>query len=78
MGGYSLAVAVGLVVGGRLGDIVGRWAMFLAGATGFTVASALCGVASQVSADAHQASGLSTSPISAEGSTLMSQISVDS
>lgn len=34
--------------------------------------------ASQVSANAHQASGLSTSPISAEGSTLMSQISVDS
>ncbi|MCU4183040.1 MFS transporter [Acidiferrimicrobium sp. IK] len=45
VGGYSLAVAVGLIVGGRLGDIVGRRAMFLAGASGFTLASALCGVA---------------------------------
>ena len=45
VGGYALAIAVGLVTGGRLGDIYGRRRMFLIGATGFTVASVLCGLA---------------------------------
>ncbi len=45
VGGYALAIAVGLMTGGRLGDIFGRRNMFLAGAAGFTVASVLCGLA---------------------------------
>src|SRR3954447_515670 len=44
-GGYALAFAIGLVTGGRLGDIVGRRRMFLIGVAGFTTASALCGLA---------------------------------
>ncbi|WP_240351535.1 MFS transporter [Streptomyces olivoreticuli] len=41
---YALAMAVGLVTGGRLGDIMGRKRMFLIGASCFTVASMLCAV----------------------------------
>ncbi|MFC0504075.1 MFS transporter [Micromonospora costi] len=40
--GYTLAMAVGLVTGGRLGDLFGRRRMFLVGVLGFTAASALC------------------------------------
>ncbi|GAA1739885.1 MFS transporter [Luedemannella helvata] len=43
--GYALAFAVGLITGGRLGDIYGRKRLFLVGVAGFTLASALCGVA---------------------------------
>nr|WP_236580209.1 MFS transporter [Streptomyces sp. HM190] len=43
--GYALAFAAGLVTGGRLGDIHGRRRIFLLGIGGFTVASALCGLA---------------------------------
>src|SRR5262245_46378202 len=35
--GYTLAMAVGLITGGRLGDLYGRKRMFLIGAFGFTV-----------------------------------------
>jgi EmrB/QacA subfamily drug resistance transporter len=42
---YTMAMAVGLLTGGRLGDIYGRRRMFLIGAVGFTVASVLCGLA---------------------------------
>ena len=41
---YTLAMAVGLITGGRLGDIVGRRRMFLIGALGFTAGSVLCAV----------------------------------
>jgi len=44
-GGYALTFAIGLVTGGRLGDIFGRRRMFLIGVAGFTLASALCGAA---------------------------------
>src|SRR3954447_22864598 len=44
-GGYALSFAIGLVTGGRLGDIFGRRRMFLIGVAGFTTASALCGLA---------------------------------
>ncbi|MCT9931423.1 MFS transporter [Planotetraspora sp. A-T 1434] len=42
---YTLSMAVGLITGGRLGDILGRKRMFLIGALGFTVGSLLCAVA---------------------------------
>ena len=42
---YLLAFACVLVTGGRLGDAYGRKKMFLCGMAGFTVASAVCGVA---------------------------------
>jgi EmrB/QacA subfamily drug resistance transporter len=45
VGGYPLALAVGLLIGGRLGDLLGRRTVFLVGVTGFTVASAVCGAA---------------------------------
>lgn len=43
--GYTLAMAIGLITGGRLGDLYGRKRMFLIGAFGFTAASLLCGIA---------------------------------
>lgn len=43
--GYSLALAVGLVTGGRLGDAYGRRRIFLTGTAIFTIASLLCGIA---------------------------------
>ncbi|WP_219419442.1 DHA2 family efflux MFS transporter permease subunit [Pseudonocardia nigra] len=43
--GYTLAFAVGLITGGRLGDLYGRRRMFLVGLVGFVAASALCGLA---------------------------------
>jgi EmrB/QacA subfamily drug resistance transporter len=43
--GYTLAYAVGLITGGRLGDLYGRRRMFLLGLVGFMVMSLLCGLA---------------------------------
>ncbi|MFJ6752837.1 MFS transporter [Streptomyces sp. NPDC091266] len=43
--GYSLPVAVGLITGGRLGDLYGRRRMLLVGTVVFTTASLLCGLA---------------------------------
>ena len=43
--GYGLAYAVFLITGGRLGDIYGRKRVFMLGVSGFTLASALCGLA---------------------------------
>ena len=45
VGGYALALAGGLLIGGRLGDLYGRRVLFLAGVSGFTLASAVCGAA---------------------------------
>ena len=42
---YTLAYAVFLITGGRLGDIFGRKKMFLLGISVFTIASATCGFA---------------------------------
>jgi EmrB/QacA subfamily drug resistance transporter len=42
--GYTIAYAV-LLVGGRLGDTIGRKRLFLIGMAGFTVTSLACGIA---------------------------------
>ncbi|MFG2002252.1 MFS transporter [Spirillospora sp. NPDC048911] len=42
---YALGYALLLITGGRLGDILGRRRVFLAGIIGFTVASAVAGAA---------------------------------
>lgn len=42
---YALAMGVLLVVGGRLGDRYGQRRLFLVGIVGFTLSSALCGLA---------------------------------
>ncbi len=44
VGGYSLALAIGLITGARFGDRFGRKRMFVIGAAGFTLSSVLCGV----------------------------------
>ncbi|MEV8318499.1 MFS transporter [Streptomyces sp. NPDC059900] len=43
--GYSLPIAVGLITGGRLGDLYGRRKILLVGTVVFTTASLLCGLA---------------------------------
>src|SRR5499433_172666 len=45
LAGFTLAYALVLITGGRLGDIFGRKRLFLIGVTGFTIMSALCGAA---------------------------------
>lgn len=45
LAGYSLTFALVLITGGRLGDILGRKHMFLAGMAIFTAASVVCGAA---------------------------------
>ncbi|WP_371785114.1 MFS transporter [Streptosporangium subroseum] len=43
--GFGIALAAGLVTGGRLGDLYGRRRLFATGLVVFTLASAACGVA---------------------------------
>ena len=43
--GYTLAFAVFLITGARLGDMFGRRRLFLIGSAGFTVMSAACAIA---------------------------------
>lgn len=45
VGGYTVAYAMLLITGARLGDLYGRRRMYLAGAIGFTVSSLVCGLA---------------------------------
>ncbi len=45
IGGYALAFAIGLITGGRLGDIYGRKRLFVLGALGFVAASVACAFA---------------------------------
>ncbi|MCU4186582.1 MFS transporter [Acidiferrimicrobium sp. IK] len=46
--GYGVAYAVLLVVGGRLGDAIGRRRLFIAGMAGFTLTSLACGLAPSI------------------------------
>jgi MFS family permease len=46
--GYTLAFAVLLIAGARLGDIFGRRPLFLVGSAGFTLFSAACAVAPSI------------------------------
>ncbi len=46
--GYGVAYALMLVVGGRLGDAIGRRRMFVFGLVGFTISSLLCGIAPNI------------------------------
>ncbi len=48
--GYGIAYALMLVVGGRLGDAIGRRRMFVIGVAGFTLSSLLCGLAPSIGA----------------------------
>lgn len=43
--GYAIALASGLIVGGRLGDLIGRRRALIIGLAVFTLASAVCGAA---------------------------------
>jgi EmrB/QacA subfamily drug resistance transporter len=43
--GYTIAMASGLLIGGRLGDIYGRRRMFMLGMAGFTLMSLACALA---------------------------------
>ncbi|MDT7575778.1 MAG: hypothetical protein QOH17_2111 [Pseudonocardiales bacterium] len=45
---YTMTLAIGLVTAGRLGDLLGRRRLFLAGMAGFTLASLACGLAPDV------------------------------
>lgn len=48
--GYTLAFAVFLITGARLGDMFGRRRLFLIGSAGFTVMSAACSLAPSMAA----------------------------
>ncbi|GJF32740.1 hypothetical protein KNE206_54400 [Kitasatospora sp. NE20-6] len=48
IGGYTLTLGAGLVLGGRLGDRYGRRRMFLIGLTAFTAGSLLCAIAPNI------------------------------
>ncbi|WP_260461755.1 MFS transporter [Streptomyces lateritius] len=50
IGGYSLTLGAGLVLGGRLGDRYGRRRMFLIGLAAFTASSLLCAIAPTIGA----------------------------
>jgi EmrB/QacA subfamily drug resistance transporter len=45
VGAYPLAVAAGLMIGARLGDLLGRQRLFVVGTAVFTAASFACGLA---------------------------------
>ena len=58
---YALALGLVLVTGGRLGDILGRKRLFIAGVALFTAASAACALAPSIAARAVQ--GAAAAPI---------------
>jgi MFS family permease len=48
IGGYTLTLGAGLILGGRLGDRYSRRNIFLIGLIGFTVTSLLCALAPSI------------------------------
>jgi EmrB/QacA subfamily drug resistance transporter len=48
MAGYIFVFAIGMITGGRLGDIFGHRRIFLVGVAAFTLTSALCGFAPDI------------------------------
>jgi EmrB/QacA subfamily drug resistance transporter len=48
--GYLLALGVGLLTGGKLGDLFGRKRLFLLGTVGFALASLACGLSGSLGA----------------------------
>ncbi len=74
--GYTLAMAVGLITGGRLGDLFGRRRMFLVGTAGFTAASLLCAAATspRVLIAARVAQGLSGAVMLPQGIGVIKQV----
>jgi EmrB/QacA subfamily drug resistance transporter len=48
--GYTLALAIGLLTGGRLGDMYGRRRMLMIGVLGFVTTSVVCAVAPSIEA----------------------------
>ncbi|MFE3607468.1 MFS transporter [Streptomyces goshikiensis] len=46
--GYALVYGTGMITGGRLGDVFGRRRMFIVGMLSFTIASAFCGLATNM------------------------------
>jgi EmrB/QacA subfamily drug resistance transporter len=48
VGGYTVAYAMLLITGARLGDLFGRRRMYLLGAAGFTLSSLVCGIAPNI------------------------------
>ncbi|MEP7026686.1 MAG: MFS transporter [Actinomycetota bacterium] len=66
---YTLAIAAGLMTGGRLGDMFGRKRMLLTGLTGFVLASAACAFAWSPSAliTARALQGLAAALITPQG-----------
>ena len=73
IGGYTLSMGAGLILGGRLGERFGRRAMFLFGLVTFTIASLLCALAPTTSALI--VFRLSMSPISNECFVVFASIS---
>ncbi|WP_327365630.1 MFS transporter [Streptomyces sp. NBC_01217] len=76
LSGYSLAFGLFLIPAGRLGDARGRRAVFMAGLTVFTLASAACGAAqsSQWLVIARLVQGLAGGMISPQISALIQQM----
>jgi EmrB/QacA subfamily drug resistance transporter len=69
IGGYALAFAVGLITGGRLGDIYGRRRLFVIGALGFVAASLACAfaVSSEMLIGCRMAQGLAAAMLIPQG-----------
>ena len=76
VGAYTLAFAVALVIGGRLGDKYGRKNLFVLGAAGFTIGSLICATAQDPSVlvAARAAQGLLGAVLIPQGFGIMKQV----
>ena len=73
---YTLALAVGLMTGARLGDMVGRKRLFLLGLGGFVLTSVLCSVAwsAEVLITARALQGISAALVLPQGFGLIRDV----